>query len=99
MDSSPVLAGFGRWLKGGRMLSAVLNMLPPGKCKPRSPPPRGTIGFAEKPGADQDRVAVQVAKGGSHGAVSFRSFAVEELRRLRREQTEALLVVRCAANW
>jgi hypothetical protein len=25
MDSSPVLVGFGRWLRGGRMLSVVVK--------------------------------------------------------------------------
>jgi hypothetical protein len=31
MDPSPVLVGFGRWLKGGRMLSVVLKILPLGE--------------------------------------------------------------------
>jgi hypothetical protein len=38
MDSPRVLVGFGRWPKGGRMLSIVVKIMPLGKNKPRSPP-------------------------------------------------------------
>ena len=37
MDSPRVLVGFGRWPKGGRMLSIVVRIMPLGETKPRSP--------------------------------------------------------------